>query len=196
MELPEEMEYDLTLATEAFSLAEKWDASRSEPDVSKLTFQATDLASFNANQKSASFPPSLQFPSHLTHPSPQSSSSKSSKFLKATMSSLLWLVPSVALQFDLSRSGASRLDNREGRPGSSGLPSFSNSAWARSRALNLTDGRLLQVIKVDKDLYLYTRFAHSRRLEDLGVQIAVEHRLGEEDEDSETEFFYDEEDDE
>ena len=48
-----EMVYDTALAREAFSLAEKWDASRSEPDVSKLDFQESDLASFNANQKSA-----------------------------------------------------------------------------------------------------------------------------------------------
>ena len=47
------MVYDTALAREAFSLAEKWDASRSEPDVSKLDFHESDLASFNANQKSA-----------------------------------------------------------------------------------------------------------------------------------------------
>ncbi len=48
------MVYDTALAREAFSLAEKWDASRSEVDVSKLDFKESDVASFNANQKSAS----------------------------------------------------------------------------------------------------------------------------------------------
>ena len=47
------MVYDTALAREALSLAEKWDASRSEADVSKLDFHESDLASFNANQKSA-----------------------------------------------------------------------------------------------------------------------------------------------
>ncbi|RPD59483.1 zincin, partial [Lentinus tigrinus ALCF2SS1-6] len=51
LKLPVEMVYDTALAREAFSLAEKWDASRSEADVSKLGFQASDVASFNANQK-------------------------------------------------------------------------------------------------------------------------------------------------
>ena len=64
MELPEEMEYDLTLATEAFVLAEKWDAARAEPDVSKLSFHANDLASFNANQKSK---PLLLLPPPTAH---------------------------------------------------------------------------------------------------------------------------------
>ena len=48
------MIYDTALAREAFALAEQWDASRSEPDVSKLPFKESDLASFNANQKSMS----------------------------------------------------------------------------------------------------------------------------------------------
>ena len=48
------MVYDTALAREAFALAEQWDASRSEPDVSKLPFKESDLASFNANQKSMS----------------------------------------------------------------------------------------------------------------------------------------------
>ena len=53
MKLPVEMVYDTALAREAFSLAERWDASRTEADVSKLDFQESDVASFNANQKSA-----------------------------------------------------------------------------------------------------------------------------------------------
>ena len=53
MKLPVEMVYDTALAREAFSLAERWDASRTEADVSKLDFQDSDVASFNANQKSA-----------------------------------------------------------------------------------------------------------------------------------------------
>ncbi|KAI0735797.1 peptidase family M1-domain-containing protein [Earliella scabrosa] len=51
LKLPVEMVYDTALAREAFALAEQWDASRSEPDVSKLPFKESDLASFNANQK-------------------------------------------------------------------------------------------------------------------------------------------------
>ncbi|OSD05714.1 hypothetical protein PYCCODRAFT_1465050 [Trametes coccinea BRFM310] len=51
LELPVEMIYDTALAREAFALAEKWDASRSESDVSKLGFQEADLSTFNANQK-------------------------------------------------------------------------------------------------------------------------------------------------
>lgn len=58
------MEYDTTLAAEAFSLAEKWDTSRSEADISKLSFHASDLASFNANQKSKH--PSTSFALPLT----------------------------------------------------------------------------------------------------------------------------------
>ncbi|KAI0324458.1 hypothetical protein GY45DRAFT_1331548 [Cubamyces sp. BRFM 1775] len=49
--LPVEMIYDTALAREAFALAEKWDAARNEADVSKLSFQESDVASFNANQK-------------------------------------------------------------------------------------------------------------------------------------------------
>ena len=48
------MIYDTALAREAFALAEKWDAARNEADISKLNFQESDVASFNANQKSTS----------------------------------------------------------------------------------------------------------------------------------------------
>ncbi|TFK89276.1 zincin [Polyporus arcularius HHB13444] len=51
LKLPVEMVYDTALAREAFSLAEKWDASRSEADVSKLDFKESDVTSFNAKQK-------------------------------------------------------------------------------------------------------------------------------------------------
>ncbi|KAH9939046.1 metalloprotease [Epithele typhae] len=50
LELPDEMEYDLSLATDAYALAAKWDAVRSE-EVSKLSFSASDVEKFNANQK-------------------------------------------------------------------------------------------------------------------------------------------------
>ncbi|KAH9891199.1 peptidase family M1-domain-containing protein [Cubamyces lactineus] len=51
LKLPVEMIYDTALAREAFALAEKWDAARNEADTSKLGFQESDVASFNANQK-------------------------------------------------------------------------------------------------------------------------------------------------
>lgn len=45
------MVYDTALARDAYLLAEKWDASRAEDDLSKLSFQESDVTSFNANQK-------------------------------------------------------------------------------------------------------------------------------------------------
>ena len=51
LKLPVEMIYDTALARDAYSLAERWDASRHEADVSKLSFSEEDTASFNANQK-------------------------------------------------------------------------------------------------------------------------------------------------
>lgn len=48
--LPVKMEYDMTLAKQAYALAEQWDASRSIPDISKLQFKKTDLDTFNSNQ--------------------------------------------------------------------------------------------------------------------------------------------------
>jgi hypothetical protein len=50
-ELPVKMEYDTSLATQAYDLASKWEVSRDSP-VSALPFKAEDLDQFNANQKS------------------------------------------------------------------------------------------------------------------------------------------------
>ncbi|KAL1952401.1 hypothetical protein VTO73DRAFT_1550 [Trametes versicolor] len=50
LKLPVEMIYDTALAREAFALAERWDASRKEVDVSKLNFTEADISTFNANQ--------------------------------------------------------------------------------------------------------------------------------------------------
>ena len=50
MTLPVEMKYDLTLAELAYSLAERWDASRDKP-VDSLDFKSTDLDNFDSNQK-------------------------------------------------------------------------------------------------------------------------------------------------
>jgi leukotriene-A4 hydrolase len=47
--LPVNIEYDLTLAEKAYTLAEKWDMVRDE-DISHLSFKATDLDGFNSNQ--------------------------------------------------------------------------------------------------------------------------------------------------
>jgi leukotriene-A4 hydrolase len=43
--------YDTTLADPAYSLAARWDTSRSISDVSELDFVASDVAAFNSNQK-------------------------------------------------------------------------------------------------------------------------------------------------
>ncbi|KAJ7454867.1 peptidase family M1-domain-containing protein [Mycena latifolia] len=48
--LPVKMEYDLTLAQEAYALADRWDASRSTSEVSDLDFKKSDLDTFNSNQ--------------------------------------------------------------------------------------------------------------------------------------------------
>jgi leukotriene-A4 hydrolase len=45
------MEYDASLAIQAYDLAAKWDASRDTP-ISALPFNAKDLAQFDGNQKS------------------------------------------------------------------------------------------------------------------------------------------------
>lgn len=52
--LPVEMDYDTTLAQEAYALAAKWDASRSN-NISSLEFKKTDLDSFDTNQISKSW---------------------------------------------------------------------------------------------------------------------------------------------
>ncbi|KAF8584943.1 hypothetical protein K439DRAFT_1646747 [Ramaria rubella] len=49
VKLPVDMEYDTSLATQAYALASKWDASR-HTAVSELTFTAEDLTRFNSNQ--------------------------------------------------------------------------------------------------------------------------------------------------
>ncbi|KAI0757548.1 metalloprotease [Daedaleopsis nitida] len=71
LQLPVEMVYDTALARDALSLAEQWDASRSEPDVSKLPFKESDVASFNANQKIVFLERLQAFPAlpatHITH---------------------------------------------------------------------------------------------------------------------------------
>ena len=46
------MDYDLTLAEQAYSLAARWDASRAK-DVKSLDFKPDDLESFDSNQKGA-----------------------------------------------------------------------------------------------------------------------------------------------
>ncbi|KAI8983283.1 peptidase family M1-domain-containing protein [Trametes punicea] len=66
LELPVQMIYDTALAREAFALAEQWDASRNESDVSKLDFKESDIASFNSNQK-AVFLERLQSYAALPH---------------------------------------------------------------------------------------------------------------------------------
>jgi hypothetical protein len=45
------MQYDTSLATEAYELADRWDASRDTP-VAELPFAAGDVAKLNSNQKS------------------------------------------------------------------------------------------------------------------------------------------------
>jgi leukotriene-A4 hydrolase len=50
LELPVKMEYDLTLAEQAYALAKRWDASRDTSDLSQLDFKATDLLDFDSNQ--------------------------------------------------------------------------------------------------------------------------------------------------
>lgn len=61
LKLPVEMIYDTALAREAFALAERWDSSRKEVDVSKLNFTEADISTFNANQSSTF--PFCSFPS-------------------------------------------------------------------------------------------------------------------------------------
>ena len=47
-----EPSYDITLADPPYSLAARWDTSRSISDVTKLDFAASDVETFNSNQKS------------------------------------------------------------------------------------------------------------------------------------------------
>jgi leukotriene-A4 hydrolase len=50
VELPVQENLDLTLARQAYALADRWDAARAI-DVSKTSFIATDLDDFNSNQR-------------------------------------------------------------------------------------------------------------------------------------------------
>jgi leukotriene-A4 hydrolase len=50
--LPVEPSYDTTLADHAYSLAARWDTSRSISDITKLDFAASDVGTFNSNQTS------------------------------------------------------------------------------------------------------------------------------------------------
>ena len=60
--LPVEPSYDTTLADPAYNLAARWDTSRSISDITKLDFAASDVGTFNSNQKiEQSAVPFLQF---------------------------------------------------------------------------------------------------------------------------------------
>jgi leukotriene-A4 hydrolase len=45
------MEYDTSLADEAYQLADRWDAARDTP-AEKLPFSESDISHLNSNQKS------------------------------------------------------------------------------------------------------------------------------------------------
>ncbi|KAI9437024.1 leukotriene-A4 hydrolase [Lactarius indigo] len=51
LKLPVEPSYDTSLAESAYSLAARWDASRTISDVNKLDFAASDVEGYNSNQK-------------------------------------------------------------------------------------------------------------------------------------------------
>jgi leukotriene-A4 hydrolase len=51
LKLPVEPSYDTTLAESAYSLAARWDASRTISDVNKLGFATSDVEGYNSNQK-------------------------------------------------------------------------------------------------------------------------------------------------
>jgi len=62
LKLPVEPSYDITLADPPYSLAARWDTSRTVSDVTKLDFAASDVQTFDSNQKSEpSMVMSLQF---------------------------------------------------------------------------------------------------------------------------------------
>jgi len=50
LELPVKMEYNLSLAKQAYELAERWDRSRNTSDLSQLDFKSSDLDKFDSNQ--------------------------------------------------------------------------------------------------------------------------------------------------
>ncbi|EJD04497.1 uncharacterized protein FOMMEDRAFT_107254 [Fomitiporia mediterranea MF3/22] len=68
--LPVEMEYDTTLAEQAYALAARWDSSR-DKDVSNLDFKSSDLEGFDTNQKIVFLERLQNYPafpsSHITH---------------------------------------------------------------------------------------------------------------------------------
>ena len=49
------MEYDLTLAKEAYELASRWDAARTVEDTSRLSFKEDDLEKLDSSQISELF---------------------------------------------------------------------------------------------------------------------------------------------
>ncbi|KAI0809133.1 peptidase family M1-domain-containing protein [Irpex lacteus] len=51
LSLPVKLEYDTSLAEAAYALADRWNASRSTADLTKLDFKASDVDNFNSNQK-------------------------------------------------------------------------------------------------------------------------------------------------
>ena len=55
LKLPVEMQYDMTLTTQAYELATRWDASRTTEDTSRLNFEDSDLKEFNSNQIGMSY---------------------------------------------------------------------------------------------------------------------------------------------
>ncbi|KAJ3565633.1 hypothetical protein NP233_g7504 [Leucocoprinus birnbaumii] len=48
--LPVALEFDTSLATDAYALAQRWDEARTTSDTSKLDFKQNDLENFNGNQ--------------------------------------------------------------------------------------------------------------------------------------------------
>lgn len=50
VELPVKVDVDLTLAKQAYALADRWDAARAV-DISETTFSPADMDGFNSNQK-------------------------------------------------------------------------------------------------------------------------------------------------
>ncbi|KAF8839796.1 zincin [Paxillus ammoniavirescens] len=69
--LPVHMEYDLTLATAANNLADRWDASRSVADQTQLNFKSSDLDELNSKQRAVFLERLETYPalpsSHLLH---------------------------------------------------------------------------------------------------------------------------------
>ncbi|KAJ7116299.1 hypothetical protein C8R44DRAFT_832437 [Mycena epipterygia] len=71
LKLPVKMEYDDSLAQEAYALANRWDASRSVAEVSGLDFKKSDLDTFSSTQIVVFLERLQDFPalpcSHITH---------------------------------------------------------------------------------------------------------------------------------